>query len=146
MGAATAMKTETRIRNASELFRKPIKGSNYRRGEVYLVNLHGAYGSEQKGERPVLVIQNDIGNRFSSVLIVASITTQIQKAKLPTHVEIKAGTGGIERDSVIQLEQLRTIDKDRIIGDPVAYLDDDTMEKVNEALKISLALVDLSNL
>ncbi|SFG04136.1 mRNA interferase MazF [Planifilum fulgidum] len=91
--------------------------------------------------RPVLVIQNNIGNRFSPTVIVAAITAQIQKAKLPTHVEIDAKTYGFERDSVILLEQIRTIDKQRLT-DKITHLDDEMMERVNEALQISLGLID----
>lgn len=89
----------------------------------------------------MLVIQNDIGNRFSPTVIVAAITAQIQKAKLPTHVEIEAKTHGMERDSVILLEQIRTIDKQRLT-DKITHLDDDTMRKVDEALQISVGLID----
>lgn len=98
-------------------------------------------GSEQGGVRPVLVIQNDIGNRFSPTVIVAAITAQIQKAKLPTHVEIDAKRYGFERDSVILLEQIRTIDKQRLT-DKITHLDDEMMDKVDEALQISLGLID----
>jgi len=87
----------------------------------------------------VLVIQNDIGNRFSPTVIVAAITAQIQKAKLPTHVEIKADKHGLERDSVILLEQIRTLDKQRLT-DKITKLDSDTMKKINHALEISLGL------
>lgn len=98
-------------------------------------------GSEQGGVRPVLIIQNDIGNRFSPTAIVAAITAQIQKAKLPTHVEIDAATHGFDRDSVILLEQIRTIDKQRLT-DKITHLDEETMKKVNESLLISLGLID----
>lgn len=98
-------------------------------------------GSEQGGVRPVLVIQNDIGNRFSPTVIIAAITAQIQKAKLPTHVEINAAAHGFDRDSVILLEQIRTIDKQRLT-DKITHLDDDMMRKVNESLMISVGLID----
>ncbi|MDG2653777.1 type II toxin-antitoxin system endoribonuclease NdoA, partial [Vibrio parahaemolyticus] len=98
-------------------------------------------GSEQGGVRPVLVIQNDIGNRFSPTVIVAAITAQIQKAKLPTHVEIDAKKYGFERDSVILLEQIRTIDKQRLT-DKITHLDEVMMIRVDEALQISLGLID----
>ncbi|REE85363.1 mRNA interferase MazF [Paenibacillus sp. OV219] len=91
--------------------------------------------------RPVLVIQNDIGNRFSPTVIVAAITAQIQKAKLPTHVEIDAALHGFDRDSVLLLEQIRTIDKQRLT-DKITHLDDETMRKVDEALQISVGLID----
>ena len=96
---------------------------------------------EQGGVRPVLVIQNNIGNRFSPTVIIAAITAQIQKAKLPTHVEIDAKRYGFERDSVILLEQIRTIDKQRLT-DKITHLDDEMMEKVDEALQISLGLIE----
>lgn len=112
-----------------------------KRGDVYFADLSPVVGSEQGGVRPVLVIQNDIGNRFSPTIIVAAITAQIQKAKLPTHVEIDAKRYGFERDSVILLEQIRTIDKQRLT-DKITHLDDEMMDKVDEALQISLGLID----
>ncbi|MED0680961.1 type II toxin-antitoxin system endoribonuclease NdoA [Aneurinibacillus thermoaerophilus] len=112
-----------------------------KRGDVYFADLSPVVGSEQGGVRPVLVIQNDIGNRFSPTVIVAAITAQIQKAKLPTHVEIDAKTYAFERDSVILLEQIRTIDKQRLT-DKITHLDEEMMERVNEALQISLGLID----
>lgn len=89
----------------------------------------------------MLVIQNDIGNRFSPTVIIAAITAQIQKAKLPTHVEIDAKSHGMEKDSVILLEQIRTIDKQRLT-DKITHLEEDTMRKVDEALQISVGLID----
>ncbi|WP_059171508.1 type II toxin-antitoxin system endoribonuclease NdoA [Bacillus sp. FJAT-27445] len=112
-----------------------------KRGDVYFADLSPVVGSEQGGVRPVLVIQNDIGNRFSPTVIIAAITAQIQKAKLPTHVEINAKRYGFERDSVILLEQIRTIDKQRLT-DKITHLDDEMMEKVDEALQISLGLIE----
>ncbi|HSH25648.1 MAG TPA: type II toxin-antitoxin system PemK/MazF family toxin [Massilibacterium sp.] len=112
-----------------------------KRGDVYFADLSPVVGSEQGGTRPVLVIQNDIGNRFSPTVIVAAITAQIQKAKLPTHVEIDAKRYGFERNSVILLEQIRTIDKSRLT-DKITHIDREMMEKVNEAIKISLGLID----
>ncbi|MBU9710433.1 type II toxin-antitoxin system PemK/MazF family toxin [Evansella tamaricis] len=112
-----------------------------KRGDVYFADLSPVVGSEQGGIRPVLIIQNDIGNRFSPTVIVAAITAQIQKAKLPTHVEINAKRYAFDRDSVILLEQVRTIDKQRLT-DKITHLDDDMMAKVNDALMISLGLID----
>ncbi len=89
----------------------------------------------------MLIIQNDIGNRFSPTVIVAVITAQIQKAKLPTHVEIDAATHGFDRDSVVLLEQIRTIDKQRLT-DKITHLDEETMRKVSDSLQISLGLID----
>ncbi len=111
-----------------------------KRGDVFFADLSPVVGSEQGGTRPVLIIQNDIGNRFSPTVIIAAITAQIQKAKLPTHVEIDANKYGFERNSVILLEQLRTIDKSRLT-DRITQLDDELMDKVDEALEISLGLM-----
>ncbi|MGM9985757.1 MAG: type II toxin-antitoxin system PemK/MazF family toxin [Bacillaceae bacterium] len=111
-----------------------------KRGDVYFADLSPVVGSEQGGVRPVLIIQNDIGNRFSPTVIVAAITAQIQKAKLPTHIEIDAKKYGFERDSVILLEQIRTIDKQRLT-DKITHLDDEMMDRVDEALQISLGLI-----
>lgn len=108
---------------------------------MYFADLSPVVGSEQGGVRPVLVIQNDIGNRFSPTVIVAAITAQIQKAKLPTHVEIDAKKYGFERDSVILLEQIRTIDKQRLT-DKITHLDEVMMSRVDVALQISLGLID----
>lgn len=112
-----------------------------KRGDVYFADLSPVVGSEQGGVRPVLIIQNDIGNRFSPTVIVAAITAQIQKAKLPTHVEIDAKKYGFERDSVILLEQIRTIDKQRLT-DKITHLDEEMMRQVEEALQISLGMID----
>lgn len=108
---------------------------------MFYADLSPVVGSEQGGVRPVLVIQNDIGNRFSPTVIIAAITAQIQKAKLPTHVEIEAKAHGMERDSVILLEQIRTIDKQRLT-DKITHLEEETMRKVDEALQISVGLID----
>lgn len=112
-----------------------------KRGDVYFADLSPVVGSEQGGVRPVLIIQNDIGNRFSPTVVVAAITAQIQKAKLPTHVEIDSKRYGFERDSVILLEQIRTIDKQRLT-DKITHLDDEMMRHVEEALQISLGMID----
>lgn len=113
-----------------------------RRGDVFYAQLNPVVGSEQGGTRPVLVVQNDIGNQYSPTTIIAAITSRINKAKLPTHVEISAEKGGLERDSVVLLEQIRTIDKSRL-KQKVAVLDGDTMMKVNQAIEISLGLAEL---
>ncbi|MFZ5646693.1 MAG: type II toxin-antitoxin system PemK/MazF family toxin [Bacillota bacterium] len=113
-----------------------------RRGDVFFAELSPVVGSEQGGTRPVLIIQNDIGNQYSPTTIVAAITSQIAKAKLPTHVEMLAGDGGLERDSVILLEQIRTIDKSRLM-EKVATLNEEMMKKVNQAIEISLGLVEI---
>ncbi len=113
-----------------------------KRGDVFFADLSPVVGSEQGGVRPVLIIQNDIGNRFSPTVIVAAITAQIKKAKLPTHVEIDADKHRFDRDSVILLEQIRTIDKQRLT-DKITHLDDDTMERVKKGLAISLGVEEL---
>ena len=114
---------------------------NVKRGDVYYADLSPVVGSEQGGFRPVLIIQNNIGNRFSPTVIIAAITAQIQKAKLPTHVEIAASEYGLERDSVVLLEQIRTIDKQRLT-EKITHLDSQMMEQVDDALQISLGLID----
>lgn len=110
-----------------------------RRGDIYYADLRPVVGSEQGGVRPVLVIQNDTGNRHSPTVIVAAITSKMNKAKLPTHVELSAKTCQIVNDSVILLEQLRTIDKQRL-KDKVCHLDEGVLEQVNRALRVSLEL------
>ena len=110
-----------------------------RRGDIYYADLRPVVGSEQGGVRPVLVIQNDTGNRHSPTVIVAAITSKMNKAKLPTHVELSAKTCQIVKDSVIVLEQLRTIDKQRL-KDKVCHLDEGVLEQVNRALRVSLEL------
>ena len=113
---------------------------NIRRGDVFYADLRPVVGSEQGGIRPVLVIQNDTGNRHSPTIICAAITSRMNKAKLPTHIELSAERYSLVKDSVILLEQLRTIDKKRL-RDKVCHLDIQVMERVNEALKISLDLI-----
>lgn len=111
------------------------------RGQIYYADLGTNKGSEQSGLRPVLIIQNNIGNKYSPTIIVAAITSQIHKAKLPTHVEI-AKDCGLEKDSVILMEQIRTIDKRRITGNvPIATLSQELMKKVDTATMISLGMV-----
>lgn len=110
-----------------------------KRGDIYFADLSPVVGSEQGGTRPVLVIQNNLGNHFSPTIIVAAITAKMAKPKLPTHIGIKATGTGIERDSVILLEQIRTIDKKRL-REKIGRLDDELMEKVNDALSISFGL------
>ncbi|WP_456298991.1 type II toxin-antitoxin system PemK/MazF family toxin [Natronincola peptidivorans] len=112
-----------------------------KRGDIYYADLSPVIGSEQGGVRPVLIVQNDIGNRYSPTVIVTAITSQINKAKLPTHVEIEASLYGLAKDSVILLEQIRTIDKKRL-EEKIGHLDEEMMVKVNEALLISFGLVD----
>ena len=109
------------------------------RGDIYYADLRPVVGSEQGGVRPVLIIQNDVGNRHSPTVICAAITSQMNKAKLPTHVELDSSRYALVKDSVVLLEQLRTIDKRRL-KDKVCHLDDVMLDKVNHALEISLEL------
>ncbi len=111
-----------------------------KRGDIYYADLRPVVGSEQGGVRPVLIIQNDAGNRHSPTVICAAITSRMNKAKLPTHVELSAAECDISKDSVILLEQIRTIDKQRL-KEKVCHLDMKTLRRVNRALKISLELV-----
>ncbi len=113
-----------------------------KRGEIFYAELNPVIGSEQGGTRPVLVIQNDIGNQYSPTTIVVAITSQISKAKLPTHVEVRAVRSGLERDSVILTEQIRTVDKSRL-KEKVAVLDDEVMLRVDEAIEVSLGLTEI---
>ena len=115
---------------------------NISRGDIYYADLSPVIGSEQGGIRPVLIIQNDIGNKYSPTVIVTAITSQINKAKLPTHIEISAEEYGLNKDSVILLEQLRTIDKKRL-REKIGHLNENFMLRVDEALSISLGLTDL---
>ena len=113
-----------------------------KRGDIFYADLSPVFGSEQGGVRPVLVVQNDVGNKFSPTVIIAAITSQINKAKLPTHIEIGADDYGLAKDSVILMEQIRTIDKKRL-RERIGRLDDDLMEKVNSALSVSFGLLNL---
>lgn len=113
-----------------------------KRGEIYFAQLNPVVGSEQGGIRPVVVVQNDIGNQYSPTTIILAITSQINKAKLPTHIELKASEYGLEKDSVILAEQIRTIDKTRL-KQRIATLNEETMQKVDQALLISLSLTEI---
>lgn len=110
-----------------------------RRGDVYYADLRPVIGSEQGGIRPVLIVQNDVGNKHSPTVICAAITSKMNKAKLPTHIELSTENYDMDKDSVVLLEQLRTIDKRRL-KDKVCHLDSQIMQKVNKALMISLEL------
>lgn len=110
-----------------------------RRGDVYYADLRPVIGSEQGGVRPVLIVQNDVGNKHSPTVICAAITSKMNKAKLPTHIELRASMYDMDKDSVVLLEQLRTIDKKRL-KDRVCHLDGEIMSKVNKALMVSLEL------
>ncbi|HKM33786.1 MAG TPA: type II toxin-antitoxin system PemK/MazF family toxin [Lachnospiraceae bacterium] len=110
-----------------------------KRGDVYYADLRPVIGSEQGGIRPVLIVQNDVGNKHSPTVICAAITSKMNKAKLPTHIELSTDNYDMDKDSVVLLEQLRTIDKKRL-KDKVCHLDNQIMDKVNKALMISLEL------
>lgn len=110
-----------------------------RRGDIFYADLRPVTGSEQGGIRPVLVIQNDVGNRHSPTVICAAITSRMNKAKLPTHVELGAKRCALIKDSVILLEQVRTIDKQRL-REKICHIDEELQQKVDEALMISLEL------
>lgn len=110
-----------------------------KRGDIFYADLSPVIGSEQGGTRPVLVVQNDIGNKFSPTVIIAAITSQINKAKMPTHIEISANDFGLAKDSVILLEQIRTIDKRRL-KEKIGKLSDELLAKVDEALGISFGI------
>ena len=108
-----------------------------RRGDIFYADLSPVVGSEQGGTRPVLIIQNDIGNRYSPTIIVCAVTSQLTKAKLPTHIEIKQGQFGLAKDSVILLEQIRTLDKKRL-KTKIGTVDSSVSDKVDRAILISL--------
>ena len=110
-----------------------------KRGDIFYADLRPVVGSEQGGVRPVLIVQNDTGNKHSPTVICAAITSKMNKAKLPTHVELEASSYHMVKDSVILLEQLRTIDKKRL-KDKVCHLDEDIMKEVNRGLMVSLEL------
>lgn len=112
---------------------------NIKRGDIYYADLSPVVGSEQGGLRPVLIIQNDIGNRYSPTVIAAAITSRMGKNKLPTHIEVYATRAGLARDSVILLEQVRTLDKRRL-REKMGHLDEDAMARVNAAISVSFGL------
>ena len=110
-----------------------------KRGDIFYADLSPVVGSEQGGIRPVIIIQNDIGNKYSPTVIVAAITSQINKAKLPTHVEISSEEYGLNKDSVVLLEQVRTLDKRRL-KERIGTIDKTRLPEVNEALSVSLGI------
>lgn len=112
---------------------------NIRRGDIYYADLSPVVGSEQGGLRPVLIVQNDVGNRHSPTVIAAAITSRLGKNKLPTHIDVPSLTSGLSKDSVILLEQIRTIDKQRL-KEKMGHLDADTMTHVNDAIQVSFGL------
>ena len=110
-----------------------------RRGEIYYADLSPVVGSEQGGVRPVLIVQNNVGNKFSPTVIAAAITSQQSKANLPTHIPLHANTSGLAKDSVVLLEQVRTIDKKRL-KEKMGSIDDESMSEINNAISISFGL------
>ena len=112
-----------------------------RRGDIFYADLNPVIGSEQGGTRPVLVVQNDIGNKYSPTIIITAITSQINKAKLPTHIEIKAGSYGLVKDSVVLLEQIRTIDKKRL-KEKIGRCYENLMEQIDKLLQVSLGIFE----
>ena len=110
-----------------------------KRGDIFYADLSPVIGSEQGGVRPILIVQNDVGNKYSPTVIAAAITSQINKAKLPTHIEIDSKEYGLTKDSVILLEQIRTIDKRRL-REKIGHLDSERMKSVNEAIFVSYGL------
>lgn len=112
-----------------------------KRGDIFYADLSPVIGSEQGGVRPVLIVQNDVGNKYSPTVIAAAITSQINKAKMPTHIEIKAEDYGLNKDSVILLEQVRTIDKKRL-REKIGRLDEELMDSVNRAIAISFGIIE----
>jgi len=113
--------------------------NNIRRGDIFYADLSPVVGSEQGGIRPVLIVQNDVGNRFSPTVIAAAITSQKDKARLPTHIQLNSTGSGLAKDSIVLLEQIRTIDKRRL-KEHMGRLDEHSMARVNEALQISFGL------
>ncbi len=112
---------------------------NIKRGDIYYADLSPVVGSEQGGIRPVLIVQNNVGNRFSPTVIAAAITSQQSKAKLPTHIPLHAHTSGLAKDSIVLLEQMRTLDKRRL-KEKMGTVDESSMNAVNNAISISLGL------
>ncbi len=113
-----------------------------KRGEIFYADLSPVVGSEQGGIRPVLIVQNNIGNKYSPTVIVAAITSKMNKAKMPTHIEIDAKDYGLSKDSVILLEQIRTLDKRRL-KEKIGVADKRVMDEVNEALAVSFGLSEI---
>lgn len=112
-----------------------------KRGDIYYADLSPVVGSEQGGLRPVLIIQNDVGNRYSPTVIAAAITSRLGKARMPTHIDVHADRVGLVKDSVILLEQVRTLDKRRL-KEKMGHLDERLMEEVNRAIAVSVGLGD----
>ncbi len=112
---------------------------NVKRGDIFYADLSPVVGSEQGGLRPVLIVQNDVGNKYSPTVIAAAITSKLDKAKLPTHIDVYAEEFGLSKNSVVLLEQIRTLDKRRL-REKMGHLDDVLMGRVNDAISISFGL------
>ena len=117
---------------------------NIKRGDIFYADLSPVVGSEQGGLRPVLIVQNDVGNKYSPTVIAAAITSKVTKAKLPTHIDVSGEGAGLAKDSIILLEQIRTIDKKRL-KEKMGHLDDATMSNVNSAIEVSFGLLNTNS-
>ena len=115
--------------------------NSIRRGDIFYADLSPVIGSEQGGLRPVLIVQNDVGNKYSPTVIAAAITSRMTKSKLPTHIDVLGDSVGLSKDSVILLEQIRTLDKKRL-KEKMGHLDDGTMNHVNNAIQVSFGLLE----
>ena len=134
------MKTVKAVRSGKS---KGEKDMNIKRGDIYYADLSPVVGSEQGGLRPVLIIQNDVGNKYSPTVIAAAITSRMGKTRLPTHIDIYADKAGLAKDSVILLEQVRTLDKRRL-KEKMGHLDDSMMSEVNNAIAVSFGLGEVT--
>lgn len=121
------------------IFSESEAAMNIKRGEIYYADLSPVIGSEQGGIRPVLIVQNDVGNRYSPTVIAAAITSQHDKSKLPTHIDLRAECCGLAKDSIVLLEQVRTIDKKRL-KEKMGTVDSGAMDRVDKALTVSFGL------
>ena len=126
---------------AATIYRRSVLNvdNSVRRGDIYYADLSPVVGSEQGGMRPVLIVQNDVGNKYSPTVIAAAITSQINKARLPTHIELSAKTYGLSKDSVVLLEQIRTIDKRRL-KEKMGRVDSNLMNRIDNAIAVSFGL------
>jgi mRNA interferase MazF len=127
------------LQNLIPAERETILDTNIKRGDIYYADLSPVVGSEQGGVRPVLIVQNNVGNRYSPTVIAAAITSQVNKAKMPTHIELGARSFGLTRDSIVLMEQIRTLDKKRL-REKMGTLDETAMRSVDEALAVSFGL------
>ena len=141
-GKSFRYKTRNKERKAAAYPKK--REMNIRRGDIFYADLSPVIGSEQGGLRPVLIVQNDVGNKYSPTVIAAAITSKISKTKLPTHIDVPGEDAGLTKDSIILLEQVRTIDKKRL-KEKMGHLNDATMASVNSAIEVSFGLNESSN-